>query len=231
MEKNYRKIYEQHFGPIPKDSSGRSYEVYHIDGNHSNNDPANLKCVTIQEHYDIHYSQGDYGACYLIGLRMKIPSEELSKISSMLQQRKVETGTHHFLKKDFQKNVQQARIAKGIHNWQDSEKQRHKQLTRVKNGTHPWIDSQQATEKNLRRIKEGTHHFLGESNPGKVAYNNGTSHLCNPNWQKEKARKQLEKGTHNSQVKWICPHCNKEGKGAGVYSRFHGNNCKRLRGS
>lgn len=54
---NYRKIYEQHYGPIPKDSDGRTYEIHHIDGDHSNNDPSNLKCVSIQEHYDIHHSQ------------------------------------------------------------------------------------------------------------------------------------------------------------------------------
>ena len=55
----YRKIYESHNGPIPKEDNGRSYEIHHIDGNHFNNDPSNLKAVSIQEHYDIHYSQGD----------------------------------------------------------------------------------------------------------------------------------------------------------------------------
>jgi hypothetical protein len=55
----YRKIYEQNFGPIPKEPNGRTYEIHHIDGNHNNNDPTNLSAMTIQEHYDIHYSQGD----------------------------------------------------------------------------------------------------------------------------------------------------------------------------
>jgi hypothetical protein len=35
----YRKIYEQNFGPIPKDGDGRSYDVHHIDGNRNNNVP------------------------------------------------------------------------------------------------------------------------------------------------------------------------------------------------
>jgi hypothetical protein len=52
----FRKIYEDYFGPIPKDSDGRSYDIHHIDGDHSNNHPSNLKAVTIQEHYDIHYA-------------------------------------------------------------------------------------------------------------------------------------------------------------------------------
>lgn len=43
----YRKIYVNHFGPIPKDITGRSYEIHHIDGNHLNNDPNNLKAVSI----------------------------------------------------------------------------------------------------------------------------------------------------------------------------------------
>lgn len=40
----YRKIYENHFGPIPKDKDGRSYEIHHIDGNRKNNEISNLKC-------------------------------------------------------------------------------------------------------------------------------------------------------------------------------------------
>ena len=51
---NYRKIWIEHNGPIPIDENGRSYEIHHIDGNHSNNHIDNLKCVSIQEHYDMH---------------------------------------------------------------------------------------------------------------------------------------------------------------------------------
>ena len=43
----YRKIYENHYGTIPKDENGRSYEIHHIDVNHSNNDLHNLKLVSI----------------------------------------------------------------------------------------------------------------------------------------------------------------------------------------
>ena len=57
----YRRIYEDYHGPIPK-----GHHIHHIDGNHANNDIHNLRCVTAQEHYDIHYSQGDYGACYMM---------------------------------------------------------------------------------------------------------------------------------------------------------------------
>jgi hypothetical protein len=75
----YRKIYEEHHGiKIPK-----FMEIHHIDGNHDNNNIANLKLVTLQEHYDIHYSQGDYGACWLMLKRLKVSNEERKKISTL----------------------------------------------------------------------------------------------------------------------------------------------------
>jgi hypothetical protein len=78
---NYRKIYEHHNGPIPVDEDGRTYEIHHIDGNRSNNDPSNLKCVSIQEHYDIHFSQGDLGACWAIANRMCLSPETISELA------------------------------------------------------------------------------------------------------------------------------------------------------
>jgi len=58
---SYRKIWENIYGPIPK-----GYEIHHIDGNRMNNDIENLRCVSIEEHYEIHYKQGDYLALSLI---------------------------------------------------------------------------------------------------------------------------------------------------------------------
>ncbi len=80
--KYYRKVYIRYYGPIPVDEAGRSYEIHHIDGNHSNNHPSNLKAVSIQEHYDIHLSQGDYGACLLISNRLNIDPKEKSVVAS-----------------------------------------------------------------------------------------------------------------------------------------------------
>jgi len=92
----HRRVWERHYGPIP-----RGYEIHHIDGNRKNNDLENLKLVTIQEHYDIHYSQGDYGACSLILTRMQIDPEEKSRvlrIKNKIKARKaVEDGTLNFL--------------------------------------------------------------------------------------------------------------------------------------
>lgn len=73
---NYRKFWEKHYGPIPKDELGRKYEIHHIDGNRKNNNIQNLKCLSIQEHYDLHKEQGDWMACYKIRLRLNLTLEE-----------------------------------------------------------------------------------------------------------------------------------------------------------
>jgi hypothetical protein len=76
----HRKLWEAHYGEIPKDEHGRSYEIHHLDGNHNNNNIDNLVCVTIQEHYNIHYRNGDWGACVLIAKRMNLPANYISII-------------------------------------------------------------------------------------------------------------------------------------------------------
>jgi HNH endonuclease len=80
---NYRKIYEQYYGSIPKEPNGRSYEIHHVDGNDENNDPSNLICVSIKEHYDIHYSQKDWKACLALAMRMKISPDEKIKLCKL----------------------------------------------------------------------------------------------------------------------------------------------------
>jgi hypothetical protein len=76
----YRKLWTDTFGIIPKDINGRSFEIHHIDKNRKNNNIDNLQCVSILEHFQIHYNSGDFGAAYLIGKRMELPVDYLSKI-------------------------------------------------------------------------------------------------------------------------------------------------------
>jgi len=83
--KNYRKIWESHFGSIPKDENGVSYHIHHIDGNRNNNHISNLQCVSIYEHFSIHLRQGDIQACArLLGL-MSIQEELKSELISSIQ--------------------------------------------------------------------------------------------------------------------------------------------------
>ncbi len=71
--KDYRRIWIKANGPIPRDSEGRSYEIHHINGNHSDNRLENLQLVSIEEHYAIHKAQGDWYACIKIAQRFSPP--------------------------------------------------------------------------------------------------------------------------------------------------------------
>ncbi len=93
----YRSIYEQHHGPIPKDSDGRTYDIHHIDGNRNNNDPSNLIALSIEEHYNIHLDQGEYSAALFIKQRMQSTKEDLSRLATLANLKRVENGTHPFL--------------------------------------------------------------------------------------------------------------------------------------
>ena len=119
---NYRKIYEKHQGKIPKDNNGRSYEIHHIDGNRNNNNIDNLKLVTIQEHYNIHYSQQDWGACQAIAMRMNLDVATFSEIAKKSNLSRVAKGTHPFSGPDL--NLK--KVANGT----------HPAKRRIQDGTH-----------------------------------------------------------------------------------------------
>ncbi len=132
----YRKIYENHIGSIPKEANGRTYEIHHIDGNHSNNDPSNLQAVTIQEHYDIHYAHGDWAACHRIAIRLNQPPAEISELSKRCQNERIKNGTHNFIKN----NPVYSRVKNGSHNFLGGEQTRINNKKMFENGTHPFLN-------------------------------------------------------------------------------------------
>lgn len=83
---NYRKIWKDTFGEIPKDEFGRSFEIHHKDGNRNNNDISNLVCVSIEEHYQIHFKQHDYYACASISKRMNMSESDRRILSEKIAQ-------------------------------------------------------------------------------------------------------------------------------------------------
>lgn len=163
---NYRKIYEEHYGPIPKEPNGRSYEIHHKDGNHTNNDPTNLVAVTLQEHYDLHYAQGDYGACYMMASqRMNRSPEEIAQLASIQQRARVKNGTHHLLGGKIQRRL----VEEGRHHLLSGEIQRRSALRRAAEGTLPGQGSKNPfwggkiqKQAQLNRLANGTHHSQQE---------------------------------------------------------------------
>ena len=95
---NHRQLWINYYGPIPKDEQGRSYEIHHINGDHADNRIENLKCVSIQEHYDIHFKQCDWTACTLIARRLNMSAEEKSHLLIAYNKNRVKSGTHPWLK-------------------------------------------------------------------------------------------------------------------------------------
>jgi hypothetical protein len=202
---NYRKIYEQHYGPIPKDSLGRSMEVHHIDGDHSNEDISNLKLVTIEEHYQIHFDQGDYGACLIMSHRMNLSPKQTSMLSRSCQQRLVKNGKHHWLGPDNNKKL-------------------------LETGKHPFLNKTAAKKRNLKRISEGTHNLVGSTNPVYRLIAAGEHHFqtSNPSTQKIQDGSHHFLNNHPNKIQVTCPHCGKTG-GAVNMKRYHFEHCKTLK--
>ena len=169
--KPHRKIYEEIHGPIPKDSTGRTYEIHHIDGNHSNNDPKNLIAVTIQEHYNIHYSQGDWAACLLMSERMNISPEEKSRLASINgkihNSKRVAAGTHPWQGGKVSRRVAKERLENGTHNLLGESNPSH---NRVREGTHNFQNKEWSRERTKKQIANGKNAFVGLDNPAFIKY-------------------------------------------------------------
>jgi len=160
---NYRKIYEQYHGLIPKDESGRSYEIHHVDSNHKNNSPENLIAITIQKHYDIHYSQGDWGACQAIAVRMNKSHKEISELASKSAQQRVKDGTHHLLGGEISRKITAERLANGTHNLLRRPDGTSQGADQVANGTHNFLGGAIVRKTNQRRVADGSHTLLKEN--------------------------------------------------------------------
>jgi hypothetical protein len=117
---NHRQIYESCHGPIPKDEDGRTFEIHHIDGDPLNNSIENLIALSIQDHYDIHYKQEDWIACFRIAKRMKISPQEKSELARKANSIRIINGTHNFQNAEWSSTnatkANKSRVASGTHN-------------------------------------------------------------------------------------------------------------------
>ena len=229
--KKYRKIYQYHHGEIPTDDQGKTYEIHHIDGDHNNNHPSNLKAVSIEEHYQLHFANGDWAACLRMSHRMNLSKDQITDLAKKSNAVRIKNGTHPFLDGKRTKQLHAAgilkpppiekskaywkkRLEEGTHPFQNGERNRQIQQTRIANGTHHFLDKEAARQRCIKRVKNSTHPFIG----GEI--------------QRQTNRKMLEDGTHPflnnpnpNQRKLTCPHCNRSGSAPGI-KRWHFDRCK-----
>jgi hypothetical protein len=196
--KEARKVWIKHYGPIPKDENGRTYEIHHIDGDKTNNNIKNLMCVSIQEHYDIHLRQSDWNACLLIARRMKLSPELISELASTAANKRVADGTHHLLR-----NNNKA-LADGTHHLLGGEIQRKNANKRVADGSHNLLGGKIQRKTNTKRVVNGTHHLLKENGGSELARKinakriaDGTHLFVDKEWQSKNQHKRVANGTHN----------------------------------
>lgn len=213
---NYRKIYESFHGSIPKDSSGRKYDIHHLDGNSHNNEPSNLKAVSIQEHYDIHYQQKDWGACLALARRMKKSPELISELARQNALKRVAAGNNPFVGGELATKTNARRISEGTHNFLGPKNNKRK----VENGTHHFLGGEIQRKSNQQRLKDGTHHLLGGAQQRALVASGN-----HPFQNKELHKRMIQNGTHQSCQILTCPHCGTVGKGSAM-KRWHFTNCK-----
>jgi hypothetical protein len=250
---NYKKIYEHHHGPIPKEEDGRSYEIHHVDGNHSNNDPMNLMAVTLQEHYTIHESQGDWYACWLMSWqRMNKTPEEISALASAVANEQVKNGTHPWQtrldgtslilermsdpdyvnplsKRTDGTSVSSDNVTNGTHNFLKRSDGSSIALDRVLDGTHHLLSGEIQRKSNAKRIENGTHHMLTRSDGTSYQQDlvkNGEHHFLRRSDGSTFASDLIAEGRHNTQIMKTCEHCGKT-MNSFIFGRYHGDRCKK----
>ena len=124
--REYIKIYKQHYGEIPKDSQGRSYDIHHIDGDYTNNEISNLVALSIEEHYNLHKTQEDWGAVWALAKRLNVSQEEKSQTTRNMNLARAKAGTHwsqissrnrthHFNNLEWQRKMTAIQLSNGTH--------------------------------------------------------------------------------------------------------------------
>lgn len=150
--REYRKIYTDHYGPIPLDENGCPYDVHHIDGNYTNNHPSNLIALSRKEHYEVHYKQGDYFAAWLIAKDINKTKEEMSVLAKAHAKKLIESGKHNLLKRADGTSVASDRVKAGTHHLLGGDIQRRANIKRIEEGTHNCTNTGKDAPRYDRRI-------------------------------------------------------------------------------
>jgi len=153
---NYRKIWEKHNGPIPLDKHGRKFDIHHIDKNRDNNSIDNLLAVSIQDHYNIHYSQQDWNACILIRRRLKLSKEQVEEINKCYAESKKGVACLEETKKKISKTLTGRKRGPLSEEWKTKISQANKGKTRNNGRTgikHSEETKRKIGEANSRALK------------------------------------------------------------------------------
>lgn len=216
---NYRKIWEKENGPIPVDGEGRTYEIHHIDGNKRNNSIQNLQCISIEEHFHIHYSQGDYEAANMIADRMGRDFRGWKHSSKVIE--KISRSNTGKVKQKY-KCQHCSKVIGGLSNLSKHEKSCKFNPDRV-------YTPNLAHSKRMEGRKRGPH-----KKETLVKMSEKKRGVPQP-WVRErqvgKSKSQVTKDKIKLKLEGIkkevveCPHCGKVG-GGGAMIQWHFDNCK-----
>ncbi len=203
----HRRAFQKAHGRLPKPG----YHIHHIDGDWSNNDPANLIEVTAKEHFAIHKQQGDYAACILLAEAAEISAEELFTIQHL-----------------HGKQCAQNRI--GIHSDNFDHAQRSRKMWKTSPpGRKPVTDGVYVLK---FKTEDEVSEFLVANPDWRAGVPENMKHGLRQSTRrmtseesKLLAKKRLDENNHNFTTLYTCPHCGKQGKGP-MMKRWHFQNCK-----
>jgi hypothetical protein len=198
-----RKIYKSVHKIIPKDSEGRSFEIHHIDGDHTNNDINNLVAISLEQHYNVHIERGDLAAAHRIAGRLSMSGEEISELARKRNQKWVEEGRHNWQGGDQQRELNKKRVEAGTHNFLNGGGIK----PQYARGKPPWGTREDVSRRTHKQLAEGKHPWTDTEK------------------QRERQERLLSEGRHVSQIKVTCPHCNKLGPLANM-KQWHFDKCK-----
>lgn len=218
---HYRQIYEQHYGAIPKDENGKSYDIHHIDGNRENNNIENLVALSIADHYAIHELQEDWGACIAILLRMNRTREEISALATKRNLANAAKGTNPFCGGEIQRKTQRRLVQDGTHHFLGGKIQKEK----IANGTHHFLDKEWARQRSKRIVSEGKC-ALANKKQVTCPHCNKTGDIGNMSqYHFEYCAKNPNKLTKEIPI-ITCTTCGAKAKRSPNFFRYHNDNCR-----
>jgi hypothetical protein len=109
--------------------------------------------LSVKEHYDLHYAQGDWYAALKLAAEMKLSRKEKSDIAKKHAAKQLEEGTHPFQNPELGRRACQAQLDAGTHPFQNPEIN----ARRIRNGTHPLLGGEYQREQQLKLLVDGGH--------------------------------------------------------------------------